>query len=279
MPNHPVPKASLDTLQEIIEGYYEAADTDELVEDEDVEEEIESSSDVIRRQKKFFADVGLLSKEGHDYRLLQAGNNIGRALAFDREGEAAEGLRDLLDEWEVTEELINDIGSGELVKDEVIDSLAFITETDPSTPRKKTGLAALVDLFVWTGILIETEGGNYRIADTQRQSDSVETKQTEEIADEKEERQDQSPESEPSVDGQEEEVRVYPQEEPSASKILKEGQFSINLDLSGDEGPENVKKLIIAVREGLEAEVPEPQTPSENGESEGHRTLTSYEDR
>jgi hypothetical protein len=278
MTDHPVPKASIDTLKEIIEGYYESADPDELVEDEVVGEEIESSPDVIRRQKRFFNDVGILSKEGHDYRLLEAGNDVGRALAFDREDEAVEGLKSLLNDWEVTEELISDIGSDEWTKDEVTDSLAYITETDPSTPRKQAGLAALMDLFVWAGILLEVGEDSYQVANIQTQSDPVGAMQTKETAEEEEDSQEQSPDSETSTNGQSEDVKVYSQETPPVSKSLKEGPLTINLDLSGDEDPENVRNLIIAVREGLQSDVPESQTPTENGGSEEHQTLNSYED-
>ena len=52
MPNHPIPKTQTETLKDIIEGYYEAADAGESVEDEDVEDETEYSDDVISRQKK-----------------------------------------------------------------------------------------------------------------------------------------------------------------------------------------------------------------------------------
>lgn len=61
---------------------------------------------------------------------------------------------------------------------------------------------------------------------------------------------DQSPPVDVNIDGQQ---PVDPQKSPEISSA----PFDISLELTGDEDPENVKELIIAVRAGLEVDVGE----------------------
>ena len=171
MVDYPVPKTQIDTLKGIIEGFYEAGEVGELVEEEDVEEESEYGIDVISRQKKFLADIGILDKDGYDYTLLEPGKQIGRALAFDRESEAKEHFANLLDDWDVTSQLEEDLGEEVHDREEVLDSLAFISETDLSNRRNKTGLSALVDIYEWLGIISTNSDNEYYISNPHAQQD------------------------------------------------------------------------------------------------------------
>ena len=261
MPNHPIPKTQIETLKDIIEGYYEAADAGELVEDEDVEDETEYSADVIRRQKKFFADVRVLEKDGYDYTLLEPGHQIGRALAFDRGSDAVEGFGELLTGWEVTDQLKDDLGNKRHAKDKVIESLAYLTETDHSSSRKKTGLSALVDLYRWTGILSETGDGEYQVSATEIQDEKQETElsESETGTHEPEEEQTERSSSDPSHESaQTSSTDSFAQEETVADDTV-----SVDIKLSGDENPQNVKDLIVAVREGLRENINFPEEANE----------------
>lgn len=280
MVDRPIPKASIDTIREVIEGYYEAGKVGDLVEDEEVEEEVEASADVTRRQKRFLADFGILEKDGHDYRLRQEGNEVGRALAFEREDEAREQIREMLEAWEVTDELVEDIGQKEVNEVSVTDSIAYLTETDPSTPRKKTGLGALVDLYVWTGIMEKSGENSYQVSVIEDQPDNLEPESEAVQEDDADisENGEQALESESQNDRPVEDSQIPPSIQMTAESGDKGSTFSINMGLSGEEDPKNVKKLVIAVRQGLQADLEEPESNSGDGESEEFRTLSNYGD-
>ena len=274
MPNHPVPKTQIETLKDIIEGYYEAADTGELVEDEDVEDETEYSDDVIGRQKKFLADVGVLERDGYDYTLLEPGHQIGRALAFDRGSDAVEAFRELLNGWEVTDQLKDDLGNKSHAKDKVIESLAYLTETDHSSPRKKTGLSALVDLYRWTGILSETGDGEYQVSATEIQDGKQETElpENETGTHEPEEEEEQTERS--SSDPPHEPAQTSSTDSFAQEVTVADDTVSVDIKLSGDENPQNVRELIVAVRKGLQENIKISKDTNEQ-DSARRQTLNS----
>ena len=274
MVDHPVPKTQIETLREIIEGYYEAGEVDELVDQEDVVPETDLGEDVIRRQKKFLADIGILEKDGYDYTLLESGNQIGRALAFDRESNAKENFKQLLVGWDVTSELQGDLGDDEYDREDVIDSLAYITETDSSNDRKRTGLSALIDLYQWTGILSENSDGKYHVPNPGSRE--------EEIKSETEANSDESQDNDESDTKQT--VQLSENSDPSDTNVSpsiqevadSDGRISIDINLSGEENPQNVENLILSVRRGLDKKL-EPEQESNQRESEGHQPLDSFE--
>lgn len=274
MSDHPVPKTQIETLKGIIEGYYEAAEVGEVVEDEDVEEESEYSDDVISRQKKFLADVGILDKDGYDYTLLEPGYQVGRALAFDRESDAKEVFRELLKQWEVTGQLKEDLDDREIDEEGVVDSLAYLTETDLSSPRKKTGLSALVDIYSWTKILSETDNGKYRLS-SEPQRESQEAESTEDRGELQESTGQGSTERE-STTSSTEQAQSISANHSSQKTTIADGTVSVDVELSGDEDPQNVKELIIAVREGLQEEIEFTEEGSKR-DSAGYQELTSFD--
>lgn len=279
MANHPVPKASIDTLREIIEGYYEAGEIGEVVDHGSVEEEVEASRDVIRRQKRFLADLGVLDKDGHDYLLHQKGAEIGRALAFERNEEARKEIGGLLEAWEVTEELVEDMGQEEVDEETLTDSIAYITETDPSTPRKKTGLSALVDLYMWTGILEKSGEDSYRVAITTDQDDQNGSDEGKKNKTSLSENGDQSSDSKPHEDGKIGKKEISSGVHAPADAKSNTNSISITMELSGEEDPANVKKLIIAVRQGLQADLRGPEKTSDETGHEELRPLHSYDNK
>lgn len=274
MVDHPVPKTQIETLREIIEGYYEAGEVDELVEQEDVVPETDLGEDVIRRQKKFLADIGILEKDGYDYTLLEPGNQIGRALAFDRESNAKENFKQLFVDWDVTSELERDLVDGEHDRGDVIDSLAYITETDLSNNRNRTGLSALIDLYQWTGILSENSDGKYHAPNSGSREDETES--------EPETNSDESQDND-ELDT-EQTVQLSKNSDPSDTNVIpstqevadSDGRISVDITLLGEENPQNVENLILSVRRGLEKEL-EPEQKSDQRESGTHQPLDSFE--
>ncbi|MFD1644669.1 hypothetical protein [Haloarchaeobius litoreus] len=280
MTDHPVPKTQIDSLKTIIEGYYEAGAVGEEVEDEDVAEEIELSSDVIKRQKRFLADIGLLEKDGYDYTLLEEGHEVGRGLAFDRNDDAVEALYDLLDGWEVTEQLISDIDGEVKSEEELVDSLAYLTETDPNG-RKKTGLTALVHLYRWVGILSQAGENKYKLSDpdTERSEDqTVEETSTPDVVEESGKNTPTTKSlSEPTP---EEQVPGHSVPETTHKVQTEEGisgDITIDIELKGDDDPDNVQALLLAIRKGLHDDLSKESEAVSNGKSEEHKSLDKFE--
>lgn len=67
--SHPIPRTTLENLNEVVAGYDKMAETGEEITDEGVAEVRDVSEDTARRQKKFFAEIGVLDKDGYDYYL------------------------------------------------------------------------------------------------------------------------------------------------------------------------------------------------------------------
>ena len=151
----------------------------------------------------------------------------------------------------MTDQLKDDLGNKGHTKDKVIESLAYLTETDHSSSRKKTGLSALVDLYRWTGILSETGDGEYQVSATEIQDEKQETElsESETGTHEPEEEQTERSSSDPSHES------AQTSSTDNFGEKVADDTISVNIKLSGDENPQNVKDLIVAVREGFQEDI------------------------
>lgn len=277
MSAHPVPKAQIETIKNVIEGYYQAANVGEIVTDKDVSNTSSASEDTVRRQKKFLADIGVLDKDGHDYTLLEPGRKAGHALAYGRETDAIETINGLLAGWEVTDDLKNDMRDETRSRDEVIDTLAYLTETDVSSSsgssRRKTGIEALADLYQWVGILTETKNSDFQLTNTntQERRESLEEDETE---------NSDSESLGPSPSGKtiKDSVSTIPSSGNGSVEFAGDDDIlSINIDLTGEENPENIKNLVIAIREGLHHQITHDISDTNSRDIENDHSLDEFE--
>lgn len=257
MSEYSIPKASDKTVKKTVIGYYRASNSGGEVTNEKAAEGADISKDNLRRQKSFLRDIGVLIEGDSGYALTETGQEIGRFLQHGREEDAKEPFGNLLREWEATPNILEDIGSGYTTKEDVFDSIGFITDHQLEANRQQRGADALIDLYVWTGILEENEDGEYRPVEV-KESDANPSESSEEGT-------QSSPMEEKSADedGRRHETRPNDQD-------FADTPFEISLELTGTEDPENVQKLIVAIRAGLDADLNrenESDTNSEGGQT------------
>jgi hypothetical protein len=245
---HTIPKASIDSLNEVVAGYNKIADAGEEIDDEKVAETRDVTTDVARRQKRFFAEIGVLEKDGHDYTLTERGDELGEMNRFNQKDEAMAIYADLLENWEPTAEIVAHAGEDGIEHDDLIDKVALATSTDLTTARKKTGAGATIDLLVEAGFLDE-DSGTYFAADTSGSdgpSDAVEPSV--------------QPTSEPEVLSSGPTSQGAPGGSggvQTAAARPPSGGIDISLDIDGGDDPENVRDLLVAIREGTESDLDE----------------------
>lgn len=243
MTEYNLPRASGEAIREAITGYYRSSDGDEPLSREDAAGESEVSSDVIRRQNTFLEDLGILYREDGELYLTEEGREIGRALVHNRDSEAKATLRGLLIEWGPTADIIDELDSTQKTDEELRDDIAYLSETEPDSSRKRAGMNGLIDLYDWSGILISDDGEHYELTD-QVQTQDQETSEEEQISDTNT-ASEQEPEESPT--GTEQPIGDQP-----ASVSQSDGNVLVQLDVSADDDPEKIKKLIKNIRAGFQ---------------------------
>jgi len=243
-----IPKTTLDTLNEVAAGYNKIADAGGKITDEEVAEVRDVSEDNARRQKKFFTEIGVLEKDGHDHHLTDSGHELGRLIRFNKEDDAGEIYRELLDGWEPTEEILAHVDDGGISLDELADNVALVTANELSTNRKERGAKTVVELLVWAGYLDESDGTYFPSDEVESSQEVDENSTTQEPTPEESEVADVEP-VEPEVSGN---GGVQ-----SVGQTAQSNGIYISLDVSGDDDPENVRELLLAIRQGTQEDVDE----------------------
>lgn len=280
MSGYSIPQASDDSIKKVVIGYYRADSSGGELSHEKAAEGADVSTDVARRQRPFLKEIGIVEKSDSGHTVTEAGREIGRNLQYDREEDAKRPFASLLRKWEATPKILEDIGPDYVSKDEVIQSIAYVTERDVETTRQVAGANGLVDLYEWTGILETNGDGEYRVGDMEPDESRFKAPETSDDSDgEKPEKP--APEQPPQNSPNGGTVPQTPQNPPSFTGA----PFDISLELTGDEDPKNVRKLVVAVRKGLELEIDDedddPETRSDGGkkpESNEDSSLDSFLD-
>lgn len=253
--SHAIPKTVLESLNEVAAGYNKIADAGEEISDEGVSDVRDVSEDNSRRQKKFFADIGVLDKNGHDYHLTEQGHELGRLIRFNQQEDAAELYRELLDDWDPTAEILANVDEDGLSLEDLADKVALVTANELTTRRKERGAETIVELLEWTGFL-EEEDGVYRISEdpVADERENAETLGTSDEPAEETGQSDAQVESPPSANG------GVAGRQPS----VQTGGLDISLDISGSDDPENVRQLLLAIRQGTQEGVDNYEHPNED---------------
>lgn len=267
MTGYSIPYASDDSIKDTVIGYYRASSSGGEVSPEKAADGADISEDSLRRQRGFLAEIGILKEGESGYSLTETGREIGRALRHERDDDAKAPFGELLHEWDATSRIMDDLGADYSTEEEVIDSIGYITDTEISHPRQTAGAKGLIGLYEWTGILEANKDGEYRVAE-------VESK---------------TPDPDPpvSLDNHDKEAPDEPvksqrsQSAPSSGAAPQKSRdpttvsnalLDVSIELTGDEDPDNVHKLIVAVRSGLEKDITgdghEPETRSDGGSEE-----------
>lgn len=238
--SHPIPKTSIEKLKEVLAGYNKVWDAGDEIDDSEVAAVRDVSQDIARRQKKFLEGIGVLEKDGRSYLLTEEGHELGRLVRFNEDDAAGKLLREFLDGWEPTEEVLAHV-DGEMGLEELSGKVALVTANELSTKRKKTGARTVIELLEWAGY-IEESNGKYSI--------SEESQETETVANQPSQARPESPEPAQTTE--------QPHARPVAmanGATAQTGNIDISLDISGSDDPENVRQLLLAIRRGSQGEI------------------------
>lgn len=250
MTKYNLPRASAKNIKETIKAHYRTTDEGDQISIDDAAEEGGPSGDLIRRQNKFLAEIGALQKDGRSYLLSETGSDIGRGLIHNREDSAKEDLRQCLLDWQLTKQLVNDIGADTEDKEGLRSAIAFLMETELDSPRKRTGTNGLIDLYEWTDIF-EVDDGDYKISEKvingSEQGLSSDLTATEADSEPENMASDNSQSSQSMIGNGGDEF----QESQFGDKSV---QFNIKLEVSPDDDQEQVQKMIEHIRECLSNE-------------------------
>jgi Mn-dependent DtxR family transcriptional regulator len=262
MTEYNLPRASGQTIRNVIVGYYRSSDGDGPLSRDDAAEETDVSADVIRRQHTFLEDIGVLRRDGDRF-LTEDGREIGRALVHNRESEAKVLLKDLLTDWDLTTAIIEELESEQKSEEELLDDIAYFSETEPDSARKRSGMNGLIDLYDWVGILFSEDGELYELTD---EAQSEQGTMDEGVSPEGEEsgHDTETIKTEQNSDQMvTESLENHIGSSPGMSS--KTNQVTVQLDVSPDDDPDNVKEIIKAIRSGflteIESEEQQPVNP------------------
>jgi len=180
-------------------------------------------------------------------------------------------MRQLLNgEWEPLDELLANIDSDGMPRQELIDKVAFVTATELSSNRRKYGAEAIVDFLEWTEFIESNEDDIYTVVETPNEEDSDESNQNEE--------QETPSDDIDSLDSEDNKYREEPAKGTNSEKAAPPSEgpdsidatdiqvtdgvnLNIDLELSGNENPENVRKLILAIRKASDQDIGEYEFP------------------
>ncbi|HET7322991.1 MAG TPA: hypothetical protein VFJ06_01530, partial [Halococcus sp.] len=244
-----IPRTNADKLKEVLAGYDKTADAGDAISDEAVEEVRDVGEETAKRQKNFLCEIGVLDKDGNDYQLTEKGQQLGNYIRFNQNDQARELFRDLLTNHNSISELLSHFDSEGLGHEDLVNKVGFVTANELTSDRIKSGAKAMVELLEWTDFIkSDGEGIYYLVEEGQRGSDD-ELKQP--------------PEEEPETVDQHNDTSDRTQNYSSKSQNeirdseIQSGVLDIKLELTGGEDPENVRKLILAIRKGSEQGISE----------------------
>ena len=117
-------------------------------------------------------------KDGHDYRLTEEGQQLGKYIRFNQDDQARESLRALLDDYEPIPELLSHIDSDGIEHDNLVDRVGFVTESELTTSRKKSGAEAIVELLEWTDFITSDEEDIFHLFEGNESSNESESSES-----------------------------------------------------------------------------------------------------
>jgi len=286
-----IPRARVDTVKEAIAGFEKTSDVGEEVSEEDAEDARDVSEGNAKRQKRFLADIGILNKDGYDYYLSEDGQALGEYIRFNQEEQASETLRELFSEnWEPLDELLANVDEEGMEREDLVDKVAFITATELTSNRREYGAETIVDLLEWTDFIESNEGNIYHLIEGVEEESDVPSEESSTSTNPEGDENSGSVEdtesgSNKKVENTSESEKVADSRanggvdasvgntEPSDGDLghensveveLEDGlNLNIDLELSGDENPENVRKLVLAIRKAYIQNIDEYEFPEQ----------------
>jgi len=236
-----IPKrASLNDIKDILKAYYLAGAHTDPVRTSEVKNTAQLG-DKVGRQTKFLVSLGLLSKKGRDRQLTEDGESIAEALMAGNESLSKSLMRETLNGWKFTDKITGFVRMQEpdpVEEDRLREFISANAESDDGRGQK-----TLLELLNWANILDADENG-YLISDGAIEEGKLEPNKNEQTESEEQVSEDKEIEDPATQDS--------PQPVQVSSPPTETDGFSVNIEISGDDDPENVKKVISAVRHALQ---------------------------
>lgn len=166
--------ATIDRINEIIVGWYRSKAHETPTQISEVNKRTGIDETTISRQNGFLQDVGILQKEGVMFRLSPQGADYARFLDFGQLEEAKYVLRMLLLDWKNFRQIYDYIDlKGPLQKAELAQRIGLAAEKQP-VAGARTGIFAVIDLLLFSGVILEQENGIVFSKDAAEEAASVE---------------------------------------------------------------------------------------------------------
>lgn len=258
MTEYKIPKASFDVIKNLIAGWYIAGAYEEPKSNSDVERYTGTNKSTISRNNTFLSNIGILEKDGHHRALTDSGSKVGEALSNDDEREAKRQMVSCLESWEFTDPFESVVNLNQpLTEEELAQQVASITEHELEG-RATTGIHALIELYEWAGFLQEQDN-HYRWTEPSISG----------VKDQSPQKQEASTQSNPSSQTSQPDTEASPQSNipSSMTEPVVSNSLEIQLEISGDANPQNVKKLVKSVRLGLLEDLDEIEQSTEDIEA------------
>jgi len=152
--------ASIETLNKILMGYLRTGADQNAVHYSKVADIIGLHKPDVSRNHKFFVAAGFLLQEKRGVlKLTNLGAKYVQSLDWGRLDDAKEYLRKILNDYELIKQVINyvDIING-TIRDDLISRIALLANVKRQG-RFETGINALIDLTIFSNLLLE-KGNN-----------------------------------------------------------------------------------------------------------------------
>lgn len=280
MSNSVPQKASLETLLNVIQGWYSAGGHKKKTSNSDVSTRIGVHERSVSRQNGFLVEAGILEKEGQGKVLTQLGEQYAHALMNDLD-EQKRYLAELLYSYEPTDSIVDFISIRTPDENEAIEQLEDITDQDSGG---QASLETLLDLYIESGIIYSTQENQLdSVPESDYQFDTAEGSR--EKPAKSEPRPSKTSAETEDVSRESNQTTSFPSSDAPPSNQnhvanMFEGGVRFNVDITYDvsetENPDDVYQRVKAIKKGLDYQPHsrDPSTDSSEGSDDDPHQIT-----
>ncbi len=161
---------SVKGLIEVISAWNRARAYEEPLTAREVAMKAACKAKTVTRQSSFLCQIGILEREGQQYRLSFAGRQVAKLADHSLEQEFNEALRKLLRECEVMRSVIEFIPEdSQMTKDQLITKIMMHSDRPSMDHNARTGATALVDLLEDAELIRLDENGVHVVKYTRQE--------------------------------------------------------------------------------------------------------------
>jgi len=238
-----LPNTTMENIIEIIQAFFQLRATDQTVGTAEVSDLVTISRDTVSKQMRFLLATDILIKDGRGYIFSDLGSKYAKLISWDQQDEANSVLKDLLIKSSEIEKFIGwlKVKRSPVSYEDAVSRYGIISGIPKHRSDLKTGIEAVLNFLVESKMIEKTEDGLLRLVESEKDKTHSKKPMKEDID---------------IVDelGTWKEINKSRKQEylDSSSYSI---DFRINLHINSDMNPNWVKKMIIAVRKGIEEDI------------------------